>query len=201
MLLFYAQLGNWMGGRSYGPRYLVPVLPLLCVGLAPLVEHKRGLRWLAAIAAVSVVVQLPGVLVDYAKVSVAHARVMGAPSRAERLTDWQTSALVLNARASIRLLPANFAWLIGTSPRPAPVGTTPAGRGEFSQQFAYSLDFWWMYLFHMRALSATAVGGVVLAFVAGLSTLLVALLRSVPRRAIHGYEAPESAVLPQVPLR
>lgn len=200
LLLFYAQLGNWMGGRSYGPRYLVPVLPLLCVGLAPLVARRVGLRWLAVIAAVSLIVQLPGVLVDYAKVSVTHARVMGAPSRAERLTDWQTSALVLNARASIRLFPANIAWLIGTSPRPAPVGVQPTGRGEFSQQFAHSLDFWWMYLFHMRALSAAAVGGVVLGFAATLSAVLVALLRSVGR-CDSWIREPKNAVLPQVPLQ
>ena len=30
----YASLGNWMGGRSYGPRYLIPLLPALVVLLA-----------------------------------------------------------------------------------------------------------------------------------------------------------------------
>jgi hypothetical protein len=35
LLLLYAQLGNWVGGRSYGGRYLVVVLPLCCAALAP----------------------------------------------------------------------------------------------------------------------------------------------------------------------
>jgi hypothetical protein len=178
LLLFYAQLSNWMGGRSYGPRYLVPALPLLCVGLAPLVAQRRRLGWLAALAVVSIIVQLPGVLVDYAKVSVANARAEGAPSRAERLVNWHTSALFLNTRAAARLLPANVALLIGGSTPPALVTSQSTARGEFSQQFAKSLDFWWMYLFHMRALSAAAVGGIVLMFVTTLSGVLVALGRS-----------------------
>ena len=186
LLLFYSQLGNWMGGRSYGPRYLVPALPLLCVGLAPLVAQRRRLGWLAVLAVVSVIVQLPGVLVDYAKVSVANARAEGAPSRAERLVNWQTSALFLNTRAAARLLPANVALLIGGSPPPALATAQSTARGEFSQQFAQSLDFWWMYLFHMRTLSAAAVGGIVLMVVTTLTGLLVAL-----RRALHAYDMGE----------
>lgn len=178
LLLFYAQLGNWMGGRSYGPRYLVPVLPLLCVGLAPLLARQRRLGWLAGLAAISLVVQVPGVLVDYAKVSVANARTEGAPSRTERLINWQTSGLFLNARASARLLPANIAWLIEGSGPPVPAPDRPTARGEFSQQFAHSLDFWWMYLFHMRALSAGAAGGIVLTFMGLLGFLVGALRRS-----------------------
>ena len=34
VVLFYAQLGNWIAGRSYGPRYLVPIVPLLLLPLA-----------------------------------------------------------------------------------------------------------------------------------------------------------------------
>ena len=30
LLMVYAQLENWRGGRSYGPRYLVPAMPLVC---------------------------------------------------------------------------------------------------------------------------------------------------------------------------
>ncbi|MBK5296517.1 MAG: glycosyltransferase family 39 protein [Vicinamibacteria bacterium] len=183
LLLFYAQLSNWMGGRSYGPRYLVPALPLLCVGLAPLLAQRRRPGWLAVLAVASLIIQFPGVLVDYAKVSVANARVEGAPSRAERLVNWQTSALFLNTRAAARLLPANVALLIGGSPPPAPDTLQPTARGEFSPQFAHSLDFWWMYLFHMRALSAAAVGGIVLTFVTTLSGLMVAL-----RRSVHAYD-------------
>jgi hypothetical protein len=47
--LFHASFSSWPAGWSYGPRYLSPGLPLLCVGLAPLVgsraaslENRRG---------------------------------------------------------------------------------------------------------------------------------------------------------------
>ena len=96
-------------------------------------------------------------------------------------------------------VPANIAWLLGTLlDRRGRVQLT--GRGEFSQQFAHSLDFWWMYLFHMRALSAAAVGGVVLGFAATLGAVLMALLRSV-RLCDSWIREPKNAVLPQVPLQ
>jgi len=41
-LLFYARYAHWEGGYCVGPRYLVPAIPLLCLGLGP---------WLAAGAA------------------------------------------------------------------------------------------------------------------------------------------------------
>ena len=36
----------------------------------------------------------------------------------------------------------------------------------FSQQFAFSLDFWWLYLFYLRVLPRTAVFVLTLTFVA-----------------------------------
>ena len=49
----------------------------------------------------SAVVQVPGVLVDYAKVSVANARENGTPTKSDRVGDWSTSPLVLNSRAAM----------------------------------------------------------------------------------------------------
>lgn len=39
--LFHASFSSWPAGWSYGPRYLSPGLPLLCLGLAPLWDHAR----------------------------------------------------------------------------------------------------------------------------------------------------------------
>jgi len=39
--LFHASFASWPAGWSYGPRYMSPGLPLLCVGLAPLWDHAR----------------------------------------------------------------------------------------------------------------------------------------------------------------
>jgi hypothetical protein len=39
--LFHASFSSWPAGWSYGPRYLSPGLPLLCLGLAPLWDRAR----------------------------------------------------------------------------------------------------------------------------------------------------------------
>ncbi len=156
LVLFYAQLGNWLAGRSYGPRYLVPIVPLLMLPLAwQFVPGRRLGRALAALCVLSAVVQAPGVLVDYAKVSVANAREYGAPTESERIGDWSTSPLVLNSRAAMDSTPRNVRWLLGTAALP------PLEAGDdrdFSQRFSYSLDFWWLYLMFMRTIGhATAI--------------------------------------------
>ena len=150
LLLFYAQLGNWMGGRSYGPRYLMPALPLCAIPLACWFAglEPRRRHWLRAACLAAFVVQLPGVLVDYAKVSVAYARSEHAPTAAERLWDWRRAPLVLNARTALHAVPANVRYVAGLDSPPA-VADSARGTREFSQQFAYSLDFWWLYLFYM----------------------------------------------------
>lgn len=56
----------WWGGWSWGPRFLVPTLPFLILGLIPLLQQSRRARltgW--ALAALSVPMTLPGVLVDF----------------------------------------------------------------------------------------------------------------------------------------
>ncbi len=154
VVLFYAQLGNWIAGRSYGPRYLVPLVPLLLLPLAwRFLPGRRLGRELAALCVLSAVVQVPGVLVDYAKVSVANARENGAPTKGERVGDWNTSPLALNTRAAIDSTPQNVRWLLGTAPLPP----LPGGDDrDFSQRFSYSLDFWWLYLMFMRTIGHTA---------------------------------------------
>jgi hypothetical protein len=47
-LLFYARYTQWEGGYCFGPRYLVPVMPLLALGLGPVLSECRpGIRRLA----------------------------------------------------------------------------------------------------------------------------------------------------------
>jgi hypothetical protein len=176
VVLFYAQLGNWIAGRSYGPRYLVTIVPLLLLPLAwRFVPGRRIGGALAALCVLSAVVQAPGVLVDYAKVSVANARENGAPTESERIGDWRTSPLVLNSRAAMDSTPRNVRWLLGTAALPP---LTSGDERDFSQRLSYSLDFWWLYLMFMRtighaaALAVAVTGGCLLAgqglYVAGL---------------------------------
>jgi hypothetical protein len=69
--LVYARWFMWWGGWSWGPRFLVPVLPFLSLFLAPAVDWVlRPSRWwakglLAALALLSLWVQILGVAVDF----------------------------------------------------------------------------------------------------------------------------------------
>jgi hypothetical protein len=155
--LFFGALADWPGGRSYGPRYLVPALLLLAPGAAPF--WRRG-GWRRAVIIVAIaagaLLQLPGVLVDYSKVSVDWARASTRAEIEERNWRLASSPLVLGTRAALRAIPANAAYLSGRAPAPAVATTSSAEDRDFAQQLSFSLDFWWLYLVYLRALSVRA---------------------------------------------
>ena len=154
LFCFYASLGHWDADRSYGPRYLLPLTPFLCIPLARWFDTgATGVRQKIVMAGlvVSMLVQLPGVLVDFSKVG--HTPEIGYQTRNVRRWEWQYSALVLNTRAAVSTVPQNIRYLAGVDKRPS---TTPAMglARNFSAQFAYSLDFWWVYLYFLGVISA-----------------------------------------------
>ena len=52
-LCFNASFFAWRGGSSYGPRYMLAGIPVLCIGLAPVWSSAgRGVRWLLAMLAI-----------------------------------------------------------------------------------------------------------------------------------------------------
>jgi hypothetical protein len=69
--LLYAGWFMWWGGWSWGPRFLVPVLPFLTIFLAPVLDWALGpSRWwakgiLLALVLASLLVQILGVAVDF----------------------------------------------------------------------------------------------------------------------------------------
>jgi hypothetical protein len=137
--ILYASLGNWMGGRAYGPRYLVPVIPALVLPLAWWRPASWTLRVAAAgVMALSIAVQLPGVLVDYSKVRVSLARAGETVAQDMR---WSRAPLLLNARASIEQGPPALASLVGLRPVPR----VPAG-ANLNEALATSPDLWWYSL-------------------------------------------------------
>jgi 4-amino-4-deoxy-L-arabinose transferase-like glycosyltransferase len=154
--LFYGALVDWPGGRSYGPRYLVPGLVMLTPGLAALVAERRmRVGVAAALVAVCAVLQAPGVLVDYSKVSVDWAHTVTPEALAARNWRIDASPLVLGARASTRAIPDNAAWLSGRRPLPPAPASPSATDRTFAQQLSFSLDFWWAYLVYLRVLPRT----------------------------------------------
>jgi hypothetical protein len=182
LLLIYAQLENWRAGRSFGPRYLVPAIPLVCLPLAcwfsAAPRRARGLLVAACVA--SVVWTLPGVLVDFSKVGLARARADGAPSAEQRLYDWSRSPLVENLGASAVALPANFRYLVGLEPPPSIVGRQGEATPEVGQQLAFGVDFWWVSAFYLGFIGrgvALVIGGLGLAIIGLLGRRLVRLTK------------------------
>ena len=158
--VLYSSLANWMAGRSYGPRYLVPLLPALVLPLAwwrPAGRAARGLA--AALVAVSIAVQLPGVLVDYSKVRVALAR------RGETVAQdlrWSRAPLLLNARAAIDVVPPALAALAGLRP----VERIPGGVASLTDALASSPDLWWHSLMVLGAIGRGLAATIALSLLA-----------------------------------
>ena len=102
----YAKWYMWHGGYSWGPRFLVPVLPFVTLLAAPAWESlvaRRRFGWLGwaltvALAALSVGVQWLGMLVPYALVQdrlAANVQPIFAP---ETFTELRYSPFVLQWR-------------------------------------------------------------------------------------------------------
>ena len=155
--LLYSSLANWMGGRSYGPRYLVPLLPALVLPLAYWRPTSRVSRAIAVVViTLSIAVQLPGVLVDYSKVRVALARAGETVAQDLR---WSRAPLLLNTRAAIDVVPPAMAALAGFQP----VARVAAGTANLNEALASSPDLWWNSLLCLGVIGrgvAAAIAGV-----------------------------------------
>jgi hypothetical protein len=67
--LLFASWWSWYGGIVWGPRFLLPAIPLLMLCIAPLVERSWSQRWLfvgiGILVSISALIQLLGVLYSY----------------------------------------------------------------------------------------------------------------------------------------
>jgi hypothetical protein len=145
--LFYASLGNWTGGRSYGPRYLVPLLPAAVLPLAFWRPNLAVRRLRTAIIVLSVAVQVPGVVVDYSKVRM--ERAAAGETQAEDMR-YTSAPLLLNARASVTAVSTTVRVLVGADPRP---GISLAGP-DLGAALSFSPDVWWLYLYYLGLVPA-----------------------------------------------
>ena len=177
LTLFYASQLYWDADRSYGPRYLVAILPFLCLPLVAWFDLPRSAtirRVLMALVVISALAQAPGVLVDFSKAGYRpeHSHL----NYQRRLWTWEGSGFVLNTRAAVAQIPLNLRYLAGRQPRPV-IRAAEYRATDFSEQFAFSLDFWWLYLFYARAISAPAA----IASFAALLALAAALAGALAR--------------------
>ncbi len=84
-LLLFAKWYMWWGGFAWGPRFLVPLTPFLAITLAPLVEGvlTRGSLpaklALAALASLSIAVQVLGISVNFVLYEIKLREIFPAP--------------------------------------------------------------------------------------------------------------------------
>lgn len=165
--VFFASLDDWPGGRAYGPRYLVPAVALVCV-VTSAVHVRASAGWrriLLAALVVSSVLQLPGVLVDYSRVS------RGDVPLREQHDRLATSAFGACAVAAVDAVPRNARYMLGLE---SPPSVSRSGGDEFHERLAFSLDFWWAYLFYLHVIPRWVALAVPLV---GTMALVVAVLR------------------------
>ncbi len=159
-----------------------PVLRALSLPVPSLRAPVRS-----ALVALSVLVQIPGVLVDFSKVG--YTPDVGCHSLEERRWNWGVAGLTLNTRAALSAIPANWRYLTGAATPPA-IRPGALRSRDFSEQFAFSLDFWWLHLFYLGAVSAPVAAGLGLACLAVAGGCAWGLWRSLADE--HGAASPST---------
>jgi hypothetical protein len=178
-IALYAPFEHWAGDGSFGPRYLVPLLPLGFLAVAAALDGAPRGRRLAAIvlAAAGLVVQIGGVAIyfgaqmreagDYPyTLSLGHPRFM---------SDSHFNPAFSPIRGHWRMLSRNLGeHLRGEIPRlsAGPEADSRLGIGAEDQaRLLHALDFWWAYALYAGT-PAPAVAAALLALVLGLAAAL-----------------------------
>ena len=177
-LALYSRFQHWAGDGSFGPRYLVPVLPLAFLPVAFALDRRPGepvarRRWrlAAVLATLGFVVQVGGVGIyfgaqmreagDYPyQLPLGHPRFM---------SDSHFNPAFSPIAGHSRMLWRNGReHLAGRIPRLGAAGPRDPRLGlseEDQRALLHGLDFWWLYLIY-AGLPAAPVWGALAALVA-----------------------------------
>ena len=166
-VLFHAPYSFWTGGWNWGPRFLLPVVPFLLLPAGVfLQEAKSRIATLVFVLliALSVVIQLPAVLVNHSRDMIAlseqddrfYDKTIFETSLSPVLRQWPVAVDVLGqfnrdeTRAAARevLAEERAKWI-----RPgAPDTDVMAGLTKESEFIHNNVpDFWWIYLYLLGA--------------------------------------------------
>jgi hypothetical protein len=164
-LLLYGRFQHWAGDGSFGPRYLIPVLPLafLIVALALERGGRTVRRWAWGLGVFGALVQFGGVGVyfgaqmreagDYPyTLPLEHPRFMSDSHFNPRFTPIVDHWRMLIRNGGEYLRGEGPALKVGGGAEPATAGVEPTtisriGVGaEDQDRLLHALDFWWAYL-------------------------------------------------------
>ena len=124
LLLLYAKYYQWHGGGSWGPRFLVPAIPLLLLPVAALRERTpraaavRTLLFATGFA--GAIVTALGVLVPFARHAPGARPRLNTPAYIARLWTIEESPIWLHAREAPASLATTARMLAGREPLPGP---------------------------------------------------------------------------------
>jgi hypothetical protein len=153
-LLLYSTFEHWAGDGSFGPRYLVPMLPLLFLAVGFAWERRgRAFRSLATVlATLGLLVQIGGVAIHFG----AEMREVGDYPYDRPLNDRR---FMSESHFDPHFSPIAIHWqmllrnasehLHGHAPRLEAAGTPDARVGVSSadqERLLHGIDFWWLYM-------------------------------------------------------
>lgn len=152
-LVFYAAWCEWSGDWSYGPRFMIAILPFLAVASAFVIEdaldcssrHKRTALW--AMIALSTAVQIPGIAVDPQMRMESIWQTQGSLGFERRTWNPYYCPVVDQTRSMFRLLR-------GESASDVKAGKETIHETELSKLARTSFDFWWIYVYKSGLLPA-----------------------------------------------
>jgi hypothetical protein len=152
-LLLYGRFQHWAGDGSFGPRYLIPVMPLVFIPVGFALEARRTRRAIAIVlAALGLLVQLGGVAIYFgAQMREAGDYPYTLPLDHPRfMSDSHFNPRFSPIAGHWRLLTRNVReHLRGQAPRMTGAGAADPRVGvgaEDQRALLHGLDFWWLYL-------------------------------------------------------
>ena len=171
----YSTFEHWAGDGSWGPRYLVPLLPLAFLAVAFALEHAGRAR-----RALAVALGIAGLLVQFGGVSIHFGAQMREAGDYPYSLPLSSPRFMSDSHFNPRFSPIAGHWrmlvrnagehLGGRAPRLEIVGGADARVGvgaEDQERLLRGLDFWWLYMLY-AGLPGLPVGVMLGALVAGL---------------------------------
>lgn len=156
-LAVYARFQIWSGENAFGPRYLIPVLPLLVALIAPVIDSGR--EWLRGVKLAAVVgflipgllgstMYFNGVYIDNAYDVTKNMDSPGSLTAVQQYVAWdfqpRSSPLLLHVRSLPDLFKNTVDRLQGEPGGIKPIPAAPEDRINWYTN-AINLDVWWAW--------------------------------------------------------